>query len=279
MLKSPTLVAQVLERRHLSYFIGPEGLRELEPLSESHIFALGDSFVVRLRHRRRKDLDRLARQVDGRADLQPWCLCYGTQAATRALQIPARDACVHDARPASALDDFRGQRSRELVRQTSHDAPPAATSLFQGTIVEPFLSIPERVKGASVLRRLVRGQLALSSSGPRYGQYEIDGQALPLPLFHSNQFGYRFFVPADVDAATTPDGLRPESSQSPAARSDVSGDADAQSERALRRDRHHCPVGRAALWPRVRGISDAIRQTAFRGLRCRTVRSTWASQS
>jgi hypothetical protein len=45
MMKSPTLVKSVLERRRLSYSIGPDGLRELEPLSASRIFVLGDSFA------------------------------------------------------------------------------------------------------------------------------------------------------------------------------------------------------------------------------------------
>jgi len=46
MLASRILVDFVLELRRLSYSIGPLGLRELEPLSRSHIFALGDSFVL-----------------------------------------------------------------------------------------------------------------------------------------------------------------------------------------------------------------------------------------
>ena len=45
MLATATLRDSVLEPHHVTYFIGPHGLRELEPLAGTRLFALGDSFV------------------------------------------------------------------------------------------------------------------------------------------------------------------------------------------------------------------------------------------
>ena len=99
---------------------------------------------------------------------------------------------------------FEGNDLENSYDELLPDSATAPRSPFDGTLLEPVLSVPARLKGTSVLRRLVRGQLTFSSGGHPYGQSEIDGQALPLPLFHSKKFGYRFFVPADVEAATQP---------------------------------------------------------------------------
>jgi acetyltransferase AlgX (SGNH hydrolase-like protein) len=204
MLKSPTLVAQVLEKRSLSYFIGPDGLRELEPLADSHIFALGDSFVFGFATDEGKTWTDLLGKSMGVPIYNLGVSATGPRPQLELFKylLEKNTSTMHVQRLLWMI--FEGNDLENSYDTFLSDAPAAAASPFEGTLVEPFLSIPERVKGASVLRRLVRGQLTLSSGGPRYGQNEIDGQALPLPLFHSKQFGYRFFVPADVDAATRP---------------------------------------------------------------------------
>lgn len=204
MLKSPTLVEQVLQKRSLSYFIGPEGLRELEPLADSRIFALGDSFVFGFATDEGKTWTDLLGKSIGAPVYNLGVSATGPRPQLELLKylLETHASTMHVERLLWMI--FEGNDLENSYDKFLSDAPTAAVSPFDGTLLEPFLSIPERVKGASVLRRLVRGQLAFSSGGPRYGQYEIDGQALPLPLFHSKQFGYRFFVPADVDAATRP---------------------------------------------------------------------------
>jgi hypothetical protein len=83
-------------------------------------------------------------------------------------------------------------------------SPADASSLLQGTMLEPFFLLPARVRSQSLVGRLVRGDLTLSTGARSHGQYQIDGVDLPIPLFRSKRFGYRLFAPADVDAATKP---------------------------------------------------------------------------
>jgi hypothetical protein len=76
--------------------------------------------------------------------------------------------------------------------------------LFDGTIIEPLLAIPERIRRESIVGKFVRGELMLSADLRRYGQYQVDGVDIPLPLFHSPKFGYRLFVVPDTTAVTRP---------------------------------------------------------------------------
>lgn len=46
LLKSDLVAKSVLERKILTYRIGPPGLRDTTPLSKARIFALGDSFAM-----------------------------------------------------------------------------------------------------------------------------------------------------------------------------------------------------------------------------------------
>jgi len=205
MLRSRTLSESVLERRRLSYFIGPEGLRELEPIAKSGIFALGDSFAFGFA------------TDEGKI----WPDLLGAS-----LGEPVFNLGVSATGPKSQLDllkyMLRAHRESMHVRhllwmifegndlENSYGDAPAAVPagdrpmLFQGTLLEPFLSLPARVRRTSMLGRLARGELTLSARAARYGQYQIEGVDLPIPLFHSRQFGYRLFVPADMEAATRP---------------------------------------------------------------------------
>jgi len=204
MLKSPTLVDQVLERRHLSYFIGPDGLRELEPLGDSRVFALGDSFAFGFATDEGKTWTDLLGKSLGVPVYNLGVSATGPRSQFELLKylLETHASSMHPQHLLWMI--FEGNDLENSYDEVMRDDSPGPASPFDGTIMEPLLSAPARIQGTSVLRRLARGRLALSSRSPRYGLYEIDGQRLPLPLFHSKQFGFRFFVPADVDAATQP---------------------------------------------------------------------------
>ena len=203
MLKSRTLAKQVLERRPLSYFIGPDGLRELEPLSESHVFALGDSFAFGFATDEGKTwTDLLGRSIGAPV----YNLGVSATGPRSQLELFKYMLETHGSMHVQRLlwMIFEGNDLENSYDEFLSDEAGPPRSPFDGTLLEPVLSVPARLKGTSVLRRLVRGNLAFSNGSHLYGQYEIDGQALPLPLFHSKKFGYRFFVPADMTAATQP---------------------------------------------------------------------------
>lgn len=206
MLRSRTLVESVLEGRRLSYFIGPDGLRELEPLAKSRVFALGDSFVFGFA----TDEGKIWPDLLG-ASLGEPVYNLGVSATGPKSQLDLLKYMLRTHRDSMHVGHllwmiFEGNDLENSYGETSAVQSSAADrrTLFQGTVIEPFLSLPAHVRSSSMLGRLVRGELTLSARAARHGQYQIDGVDLPIPLFHSRQFGYRLFVPADMDAATKP---------------------------------------------------------------------------
>jgi hypothetical protein len=206
MRASRTMVDSVLERRHLSYFIGPDGLRELEPLSQSGIFALGDSFVFGFA----TDEGKIWPDLLGSALREP-VYNLGVSATGPKPQLDLLKYMLRTHRDSMRIRQLLWMIFEGNDLENSYaDTPPidrsaaGVSALLHGTVIEPFLSIPERVRNQSVVGRLIRGELTLSSRSRSYGQHQIDGVDLPIPLFHSKQFGYRLFVPADIDAATQP---------------------------------------------------------------------------
>jgi hypothetical protein len=206
MLASATLKKTVLERRRLSYFIGPEGLRELEPLSRSRIFALGDSFAFGFA----TDEGKIWPDLLG-ASLGEPVYNLGISATGPGSQLDLLKYMLRTHRDSMHVRHllwmiFEGNDLENSYSETSGVEPSTANrrTLFQGTVIEPFLWLPERVRNGSIVRRLARGELTLSARTARYGQYQIDGVDLPVPLFDSRQFGSRLFVPADIEAATKP---------------------------------------------------------------------------
>jgi hypothetical protein len=204
MLRSPTLMKSVLQQRTVTYVIGPEGLREVEPLSESRIFALGDSFVFGFA----TDEGRCWPDLLGKSLGEP-IYNLGVSATGPRPQLELLKYL---------LERYRGSmRVRQLLwmifegndLENSYDelrpfAPANRASALEGTVADSLLAIPGRIRDTSVLRKLLRGQLTLSTGPMRYGLYEVDGVTLPDPLFRSRQFGDHIFVLDDVEAATRP---------------------------------------------------------------------------
>lgn len=207
MLASPTLADSVLELRPVSYAIGPHGLREREPLAAARIFALGDSFVMGY--------------ATGEGQIWPDLL-------GAALDEPIFNLGVSSTGPRPQLELLRylfatypdSARPTHLLwmlfegndlensyaeRRPQSEPRGGVREALEGTIVQPLLSLPGRLRDQSILRRIMSGGLRIDpvAAGPQ-GRLEIDGVRLTTPLFHSRRWGYRLFSPSDVERATKP---------------------------------------------------------------------------
>jgi hypothetical protein len=207
MLASPTLRDSVLERRDLSYAIGPLGLRERESLAAARIFALGDSFVLGY--------------ATGEGKIWPDLLGFslgepvynlGVSATGPRLQLELLRHLL-----ATHGDSMRVGRllwmifeGNDLENSYAVERHPAAATggagvLLDGTVLQPLLSLPGRIKNQSIARKLVARELRFDAppvlSGDR-ARYEIDGVALTVPLYHSSRWGYRLFNRDDVARAS-----------------------------------------------------------------------------
>ncbi|HEU4632226.1 MAG TPA: hypothetical protein VFS08_20915 [Gemmatimonadaceae bacterium] len=211
MQRSPTLVDSVLQPRTLTYAIGPHGVRELEPLAGSRIFALGDSFVLGYATDEGETwTDRLGAAL-GEPVYNLGVSSTGPRAQLQLLEylLATNADSMHVERLLWMI--FEGN---DLENDYDERREPAAApgggrgALLDNTLPQLVLALPARVKGESILRRLLDGELRLGRphvAGCRDGgRYEIDGVALPVPLYHSRRWGYRFFNPDDAERAAQP---------------------------------------------------------------------------
>jgi hypothetical protein len=200
MLASRTMADSVLERRRLSYFIGPHGLRELEALAASRIFALGDSFVFGYATDEGKTWPDVLGAALGEPVFNLGVSSTGPRAHLELLKFMLKTYgdSMHVRHLLWMI--FEGNDLENSYGPLEPDAAPGP-SLFDGTVVEALLSLPARLKQQSVLQRWRRGELALATRSEPFGQFRIDGVALTTPLFHSPRWGYRIFYRADIDAA------------------------------------------------------------------------------
>lgn len=204
MRRSPTLAASVLERRHLSYAIGPEGLREREPLADSRIVALGDSFAFGFATDEGQTWTDL---LGGRLNQPVYNMGVSATGPRTQLELLKYMFARYpeSLRPTRLLwMIFEGNDLENSYASGQRTDGPVGPNLLDGTVLQPLMEVPERIKDQSFIRRLVRGQLRLPGATTRYGQYEVDGVQLAVPLFQSARFGPRLFVPADTEAATQP---------------------------------------------------------------------------
>lgn len=207
MLASATLVDSVLERRPVSYAIGPHGVRELEPLGTSRIFALGDSFVMGYATAE----GRIWTDLLGAALGEPvYNLGVSSTGPRLQLDLLRHFLAAHgdSARPAHLLWMlFEGNDlENDYAEQRATGPAGAPRAWLEGTILQPVAALPGRLKAQSVLRRLVHRELSVAAPAATRlgGRIEIDGVRLATPLYHSARWGYRLFSPPDVERATKP---------------------------------------------------------------------------
>lgn len=208
MLASPVLADSVLERRTLSYFIGPHGFRELEPLGASRIFALGDSFVLGYATDEGRTWTDLLGARLGEPVYNLGISASGPRAQLSLLKylLETQPDSVHIGHLLWMIFEGNDLENSYAEMQTPSAANARdAGSLLDGTVIQALASLPGRARNQSVLRKLLRGELRLGSPTARTdgpGRYLIDGVRLELPLFHSERLGYMMFNRSDLERAT-----------------------------------------------------------------------------
>jgi hypothetical protein len=202
MLASPTLVESVLELREVVYSIDEHGFRNRAPLSESRLFALGDSFVFGY-STAEGDIwtERLAELI-GTPVYNLGVSATGPGSQVQLLEFLLRSE-AHSFRVEHLLwMIFEGNDLENSYATTrSHIAAPARVSarLWRATL-RPLI---QGTKNRSIIAKLMRGDLTLRdwSSGSDGNPYLVDGISLEFPLYHSDRWGYKLFNPIDIDRA------------------------------------------------------------------------------
>ncbi len=207
MQGSPTLRDSVLGLHHLAYAIGPHGLRDLEPLTGTRVFALGDSYALGYA----TDEGKTWTDLLGAALGEP-VFNMGLSSTGPRPQLELLTYMLERHRDSMRVRDLLWMiyEGNDLENSYAEVRPPAeapgAGKLLDGTLAGWLLELPGRIKSQSALRRLWRGDLALRrrAAGPSGGALEVDGVTLTTPLYHSRRWGYMLFNAADVDRATRP---------------------------------------------------------------------------
>jgi SGNH hydrolase-like domain, acetyltransferase AlgX len=209
MLASRTLTDSVLELHRRTYLIGPHGLRELKPLTGSHYFALGDSFVMGYSTEQDKTWTVLLGKELGETVYNLGLAAIGPGEELRLLRDMLE--ANRDSMKVQHLlwMIFEGNDLEDPYTRLDPPIPSRgnpAGRLFDSTIVDLLASAPARLESRSVLRQLLDGNLRLGTShaGIDPSRFEFDGVRLSAALYRSPALGYQLFNPVEIDRATKP---------------------------------------------------------------------------
>jgi len=207
MLGSPTLADSVLELRHLSYGIGSQGLRDTTALTDSRVFALGDSFVFGYA----TDQDRIWTSLLGAA-LGTHVYNLGIADTGPTAQLLLLEHLLRTQKDSLHVDQLLWMifEGNDLENESGPSQPAPGRSAdwpIDGTMLQALLSLPGRMNSQSILRKALHGELTATLrtvTAARDSHYLVDGVRLSYPLYHSKQWGYRLFNWRTVERATRP---------------------------------------------------------------------------
>jgi hypothetical protein len=209
MLVSPTLVNSVLERRTVSITINEFGFREVEPIENARIFALGDSLTFGWGVNADKSW---VKRLETRLSVPIYNL--GVRGASPKQELELLKFLVNTPKYDVTIQHllwmiYEGNDLEDDYNETAPAPRPRQqpNSLLSGTVLESLTSIfktlatfPYAVKSESVINKLLNGTIQFRYSTKRESSHElVDGIRLVHPLFKSDQFGYRLFSGAPVD--------------------------------------------------------------------------------
>ena len=205
LLRSPTVVDSVLERKTLTYRIGPLGLRDTSPVSDARLFALGDSFAMG--YSTDEGLtwtDRLGEML-GEHVYNMGVSATGPNTQRMLLEhiLDVHAETIQVDRVLWML--FEGN---DLENSAQENRPSARTrgGVVEGTLLDNLTSIPAVVRKNSIVGGALAGTLRRPAS-MRTGagaRHLADGIPSHFPLYHSERWGYRLFNGQDVERAGKP---------------------------------------------------------------------------
>jgi acetyltransferase AlgX (SGNH hydrolase-like protein) len=205
MLKSPTLVRDALRLRRLVYTIDANGFRNRVDISQSKVWALGDSYAMG--YSTTEGLtwsDRLG-ALTGQPIYNLGVSGTGPGVQVQMLEYLLRNRKDH-AKPDRLLwMVFEGNdlENSYAGRRALSPATSGVRALFDGTLVGDLISLPSTIRSRSVIGRLLEGDLQFRRSrAGRRDSYQVDGVSLVTPAYRSDRFGYCMFNPLHVDVAT-----------------------------------------------------------------------------
>jgi hypothetical protein len=203
MLNSPTLLNSVLELRTVSIEINNFGFREVEPIENARVFALGDSFVF-------------GPAVN--AD-KSW-----VKTLEHLLSTPIYNLGVCNASPKQELELLKFLLSQGPSIKINHllwmiyegndledsyDENASDESILpeSDTVFAILKRLPDALKRQSVITKLLNGsrEFRYSAKTTDYSSRKtIDGIDIGYPLFQSDKFGYKLFYDVYIGRAQMP---------------------------------------------------------------------------
>ncbi len=198
LMKSPTMVNSVLQRRSLLYSIDENGFRETTPIEKAEVFALGDSFTFGTGVSQDQTWPEQLERMTGKPIYN-----LGVNGSSPKQQLMLLEYLLNKKGDSLTVRHllwmiFEGNDLEDSY-QTHHGVAVKRTgsSIFK-TVSDALGSIASAIRDQSILHRLHTGQIAIGSplAGIQKSEhYSVDGVKLTRQLYHSDRYGYRLFLP------------------------------------------------------------------------------------
>jgi hypothetical protein len=208
MLKHPVLREEVLEMRHIDFQIDQYGFRNVDPPSNSDVFALGDSFCFGYHLTQSKVFTSLLKARFGKPVYNMGISGTGPLQEYLSLEYSLKNH-PNQFKPRHLLWlVFEGNDLEDsYAEMMAPEAPPPPT--FSSKLRAPLVwmrQLPWEIRDQSIVRRLAVGEVMLGTQ-PQDPHYLLDGEMLAYPLYHSQRFGYRLFRQIYIDLGRQPESL------------------------------------------------------------------------
>ena len=196
----------VLESQRIEFIIDHYGLRNVDDPAGAAVFALGDSFCFGYHVTQNDTFPALLRDRLG----EP---VYNVGVSSTS---PMQQFLLFEYLLRTYPDTFKPKRllwlifegndldgSYEVTRPT-RSASRSLGEIFSGTVVGAVADVPALIRGQSIIRLVSSRRIVLTGKMARktgINHYELDGEPLAYPLYHSPRFGYAIFRQDYLDQA------------------------------------------------------------------------------
>jgi len=200
LLRSPTLVNSVLERRTVAVSINRLGFREADPIEHARIFALGDSFTFGWHVNVDKTWVKRLEQM-----LHVPIYNLGVSGASPKQELELLKHLINADPPIVTIRHLLWMicEGNDLEDSYADMAPAEPLSLTRGTVLETLRDLPKEIRKESFVVKMMRGEIQYRYAPTEIdsSHYSIDGVNLVTPLFRSDHLGYKLFFPDIIDRA------------------------------------------------------------------------------